>query len=69
MPMLDSSRDLSEDFLATQARVLRLDLSVVDSDALLERTKSGLEDLDRSDEIGSVDCEPAVTFRPAQDSR
>ncbi len=67
--MLDSSRDLSEDFLATQARVLRLDLSVVDSDALLERTKSGLEDLDRSDEIGSVDCEPAVTFRPAQDSR
>ncbi len=52
-----------------QASVLGLDLSEVDADALLERVKSGLEDLDRSEEICPGDYEPAVTFHAGQDAQ
>lgn len=60
--MTESTRTLPKDFVVTQAQVLGLDLSVVDSDALLERVRSGLDDLDRSDEICPGAHEPAVTF-------
>ena len=65
--MSTSSRTLPDHFLEMQAIVLGLDLSVVDTSALLERLKSGLEDLDRSDEICPGDHEPAVTFKAAKD--
>ena len=52
-----------------QARVLGLDLSAVDADALLDRVKSGLEDLDKSEEICPGDHEPAVTFSAGRHTR
>ena len=67
--MPTSSRTLPMQFLDMQAKVLGLDLSVVDTDALLDRVKSGLEDLDRSDEIATGDHEPAVTFNAGQDTQ
>ena len=48
--------------------MLGLELSVVDTDALLDRVKSGLEDLDRSDEICPRNYEPAVTFKAGKDT-
>ena len=60
--MPPSSRELPSRFVDVQASVLGLDLSVVDTEALLERVRSGLEDLDMSDEICPGDHEPAVTF-------
>ena len=42
--------------------MLRLDLTAVDAEALLERVNSGLEDLNRADEICPDRHEPAVTF-------
>jgi len=65
----ESSRNLPNDFLVRQARVLGLDLSAVDADALLERVKSGLEDLDRSDEICPERHEPAVTFNAGRETQ
>ena len=62
--MPENYRRLSMDSLETQARMLSLDLSAVDVEALLERVKSGLEDLDRADEIDPDKHEPAVTFTP-----
>ena len=67
--MPQSSRKLSSDFLEMQASVLGLDLSVVDADALLERLTSGLDDLDRSDELCPGDHEPAVIFSAGQDTQ
>ncbi len=52
-----------------QAQVLGLDLSVVDADALLERVRSSLEDLDRSEEICPGSREPAVTFSAGRDTQ
>lgn len=67
--MSESSRKLPKEFLAVQARVLGLDLSAVDADALLDRVKSGLEDLDKSEEICPGEHEPAVTFSAGRDTR
>lgn len=67
--MSESSRELPKSFIETQASVLGLDLSVVDADALLERVKSGLEDLDKSDEIAPGDHEPVVIFKAGQDNQ
>ena len=67
--MPTSSRTLPENFLEIQASVLGLDLSVVDADALLDRVKSGLEDLDRSDEICPGDHEPTVIFSAGSDTQ
>ena len=66
--MPTSSRTLPKQFIDMQASVLGLDLSVVDTQALFERVKSGLEDLDRSDELCPGYYEPAVTFSASQDS-
>ena len=65
--MPKTARTLPKQFLEMQAGMLGLDLSVVDTDALLERVNSGLDDLDRSDEIAPGDHEPAVTFNTGQD--
>ena len=66
--MPTSSRTLPKHFLEIQASMLGLELYVVDTDALLDRVKSGLEDLDRSDEICPRDYEPAVTFKAGRDT-
>ena len=67
--MPGNTRRLTMDSLETQARMLGLDLSAVDADALLDRVKSGLEDLDRADELHPVGHEPAVTFSAGQDGQ
>lgn len=60
--MTENSRRLSKDSIETLSRMLRLDLTAVDAEALLERVNSGLEDLNRADEICPDRHEPAVTF-------
>ena len=60
--MPESSRTLPKSYIETQARMLGLDLSVIDADALLERFRSGLKDLDGADEICPSSYEPAVIF-------
>ena len=64
--MAESSRTLTQEWLQTQANMLGLDLSVVDADALLERVTSGLDDIDRLDELCPHIYEPTVTFKPEQ---
>ena len=67
--MPESYRALTGDSLEIQARMLGLDLTAVDAQALLERVKSGLKDLDRADEIHSGRHEPSVTFNSGQRSQ
>ena len=67
--MAESSRILTQEWLQTQADVLGLDLSVVDTCTLLERVTSGLDDIDRVDELCPHIYEPAVIFEPKQDSQ
>ncbi len=64
--MAESSRILTQEWLQTQANVLGLDLSVVDAGALLERVTSGIDDIDRLDELCPHTYEPAVVFEPKQ---
>ena len=67
--MAESSRILTQEWLQTQASVLGLDLSAVDAGALLERVTSGLDDIDRVDELCPHIFEPAVIFEPKQGSQ
>ena len=60
--MADSSRKLTPEWLQMQASVLGLDLSVVDAGALLDRVTSGLDDIDRLNELCPHSYEPAVKF-------
>jgi hypothetical protein len=67
--MAESSRNLTSEWLQMQASVVGLDLSVVDADALLDRVTSGLDDLERLDELRPDSYEPAVKFEPGQCSQ
>jgi hypothetical protein len=46
--------------------MLGLDMSAVDAGALLDRVKSGLDDVDKADELCPGHHEPAVIFNASQ---
>ena len=69
VPVAEHSRDLTKETLDVQARMLGLDLSVVDEDGLLERVRAGLEDVDRLDELCPGKYEPTVTFDTSRGSQ
>ena len=69
VPVTESSRELTGETLDIQARMLGLDLSVVDADGLLERERAGLEDVDRLDELCLGKHEPSVTFDTSRSSQ
>ena len=60
---------MTKETLDVQARMLGLDLSVVDADGLLERVRAGLEDVDRLNELCPGKHEPAVTFDTSRSSQ
>jgi hypothetical protein len=64
--MPESSRSWTAESLQTQARILGLDMSAVDAGALLDRVKSGLDDVDKADELCPGHHEPAVIFNASQ---
>ena len=60
--MSNTSRTINRQALETQARTLGIDLASTDLDALAERVASGLDDIDRLDELQPGKSEPAVGF-------
>ena len=63
--MSNTSRTINRQALETQARTLGIDLALTDLDALVERVASGLDDIDRLDELAPGKREPAVGFETA----
>ena len=56
------SRDISQDTLKLQARMIGLDIEGAELDTLVERTKAALDDIDALDEFDLSGHEPAITF-------
>ena len=67
--MPEEPRALTKESVEIQAGMLRLDLSAVDAVALLDRVGSGLEGIDRADELSPGNYEPAISFSSGQDSQ
>ena len=56
------SRDISQDTIRAQARMIGLDIDGDELDALVERTRAGLDDIDALDDFDLSGYEPAITF-------
>ena len=59
------SRDISQDTLRAQARLIGLDIEGLELDSLVERARAALDDIDALDEFDLSGHEPAITFAPA----
>ena len=56
------SREISQETLRAQARIIGLDIDGPELDSLLARTRAALEDIDALDEFDLSGHEPAITF-------
>ena len=56
------SRDISQETLRAQARLIGLDIEGAELDSLVERTRAALDDIDALDEFDLSGHEPAITF-------
>lgn len=56
------SRDISNETLRAQARMIGLDIEGAELDSLVERTRAALDDIDALDEFDLSGYEPAITF-------
>ena len=56
------SRDISQETLRAQARIIGLDIEGAELDSLIERTRAALDDIDALDEFDLSGHEPAITF-------
>ena len=56
------SRDISQDTLRVQARMIGLDIEGDELESLVERTRTALDDIDALDEFDLSGHEPAITF-------
>ena len=56
------SRDISQETLRAQARIIGLDIEGDELESLVERTKAALDDIDALDEFDLSGHEPAITF-------
>ena len=56
------SRDISQETLRAQARIIGLDIEGDELESLVERTRAALDDIDALDEFDLASHEPAITF-------
>ena len=57
-----TSRDISQETLRAQARMIGLDIEGAELDTLVERTIAALDDIDALDELDLASHEPAIVF-------
>lgn len=56
------ARDISQETLRAQARIIGLDIEGDELESLVERTRAALDDIDALDEFDLASHEPAITF-------
>ena len=60
------SRDISNETLRAQARIIGLDIEGAELDSLVERARAALGDIDALDEFDLCAHEPAIAFGRAR---
>lgn len=56
------SREISQDTLRAQARMIGLDIEGAELESLVERTRAALDDVEALDEFDLAAYEPAIIF-------